>query len=239
MAVRNRKTFEGAGVIVCKPGDYKTGKNAIVVATEHAEEVSGLLFTLKDVFESDLDYFNKFEFYGRLADAANHALASGDELNKIREAMAAEACVMAAEMDAHLYFAYGSNMDNDQMSRRCPKALFAGKAILPGFEFELDSAGVATVVEKKGSKVLGVLWLIAASDEHFLDAYEGVSSGCYRKTILPIVDATGITMSSMVYISNRAAHDGKTYRTGYMSNIIKNAKRLGFDANYIEMLEMK
>ena len=231
--------FEGAGVIVCKPGDDKIGKTAFVVATEHAEQVSSLLFALKDVFESDLDYFNKFEFYGRLADAANHALASGDELDNVREAMIAEACVMASEMDAHLYFAYGSNMDISQMSHRCPKALFVGKAVLPDFEFGLDSAGVATVMKKKGCKVFGALWLIAASDECSLDSYEGVASGCYRKTRLPIMDTTGITMVSLVYISNRAVHDGKTYRTGYMENIIRNAKRLGFDEDYISMLEMK
>jgi cation transport regulator ChaC len=239
MDTRNREMFEGAGVIVRKPGDCKTENAAVVVATEHAEQVSRLFFALKDVFEGDLDYFNKFEFYGRLADAANCALASGDELDKACDAMMAEACAIASEMDAHLYFAYGSNMDVDQMSSRCPKALFAGKAILPGFEFELDSAGIATVMEKKGSKVHGALWLIAASDESALDGYEGVASECYRKTRLPIVDADGNTMPSLVYISNRATHDGTTYRTGYMDKIIKSAKRLGFDAAYIDMLETK
>lgn len=231
------KLFAGAGIIIRKPGGKDAGESITVVETVHAEEVSGLIYALKAVFSDSLDYFNKYEFYGRLADAANVQLSVGDNCDALRKAVLAEACVMAAEMGGHLYFAYGSNMDVDQMANRCPDAILVGKASLHDHSFELDHTGVATVVERKGSQVYGVLWLISESDERNLDRYEGVGTGCYRKESLPILDSEGRSLPALVYISNRHIHDGKTYRSGYMDNIIMNAKRLGFNAEYVRHLE--
>lgn len=235
----NNKLFAGAGIIVRKPGGEAAGGSITVVETQHAKKVSSLIFALKAVFENDLDYFNKYEFYGRLADAANVQLQHEDDLAAIRKAVLAEACMMATEMGKHLYFAYGSNMDIDQMAGRCPSAVFVETATLQGYEFELDCTGVATVVESCGSTVYGVLWLISESDEQELDWYEGVSSGCYRKAVLPVIDAEGESLPALVYVSNRDVHDGITYRSGYLNNIINNAKRLGFDTEYIAKLESK
>ena len=233
------KLFEGAGVIVRKPGNAESGKAVIVVETEHAEQVSGLFFALKDVFASDLDFYNKYEFYGRLANSANNRLCNGDDLEALCGAVVGEACAIAEEMGSHLYFAYGSNMDVDQMSHRCPESVFVGTASLQNYAFELDSAGVATVVENRGSTVYGALWLISESDERKLDGYEGVGSGCYRKESHLVLADERRNLPVLVYISNRGVHDGATYRSGYMDNIIANARRLGFDAEYVERLEAK
>ena len=239
MAKRNNRMFGGAGVVIRRPDRKGNDGNFTVVETEHAEEVSTLIFTLKDVFEGSLDYLNKYEFYGRLADAANDQLRYGDDLDALRRIIVGEACEIAAEMGEHLYFAYGSNMDAAQMSRRCPKSICVGTAELRDHRFELDEAGVATVVNRHGSTVHGVLWLISRTDERSLDGYEGVASGCYSKATLPIIDGAGRALPSLVYVSNRDIHDGLTYRSGYMDNIIANARRLGFDPKYIESLEAK
>ena len=233
----HEKLFAGAGVVVRKPGSNNGGSTDIIVETEHAGQVSNLFFALKKIFADDIDYSSKYEFYGRLADAANGQLKYSDNFDAIRTAMVDEACAIAAEFSTHLYFAYGSNMDADQMSHRCSDALFAGKATLVDYEFALDSIGVATVSEKPGSKVYGVLWLISKSDEHELDRYEGVACNCYRKAICPIVYDFDEVVPALLYISNRDIHDGKTYRTGYLDNIIENANKLGFNAEYIGLLE--
>lgn len=235
----NNKLFAGAGIIVRKPDGEAVGGSITVVETQHAKEVSTLIFALKAVFEGDLDYFNKYEFYGRLADAANAQLQREDDLAAIRKAVLAEACVMAAEMGKHLYFAYGSNMDIDQMAGRCPDAIFVETATLQNHEFELDCTGAATVVESHGSAVHGVLWLISSSDERELDQYEGVRYGCYRKAVRTVSGTNGETLVALVYISNRDVHDGITYRSGYMPKIIANAKRLGFSEEYIQNLDHK
>ena len=233
------KLFAGTGIIIRKPVGKDVEGPIMVVETVHAEEISSLIYALKTVFSGSLDYFNKYEFYGRLADAANAQLRLADDCKALRKAVLTDACVMAAEMGEHLYFAYGSNMDVDQMAMRCPDAVFVGSAALQDYKFELDSSGVATVVEMPGSTVRGVLWLISESDERSLDGYEGVWYGCYRKAVLPVIDNRGVSLPALVYISNRHVHDGVTYRSGYMDNIIENARRLGFDAEYVKNLEEK
>ena len=40
------------------------------------------------------------------------------------------------------YFAYGSNMDMEQMRRRCPDAKRIDTAVLHGWKFALDEVGV-------------------------------------------------------------------------------------------------
>ena len=235
----DREFFAGAGIVVCKPGGESAGGSINIVETAHAKEVSDLIFALKDVFGSDLDYFSKYEFYGRLADAANSQLHVGDDCDAIQRAIVHEACEIASEMGKHLYFAYGSNMDDDQMRFRCHNAVCVGTATLFNYGFELDSAGVATVTGNPGSMVHGVLWLIAESDESSLDIYEGVRSDCYRKAILPVMVGDDESLPALVYVSNRDCHDGETYRMGYLDKIVENARRLGFDEEYIQHLKSR
>mgnify|MGYP006305897221 CR=1 FL=1 len=44
-----------------------------------------------------------------------------------------------------LYFAYGSNMDEDQMYDRCPGATLAGMATLDEYAFIINEIGRAHV----------------------------------------------------------------------------------------------
>jgi len=43
-----------------------------------------------------------------------------------------------------LYFAYGSNMDKDQMANRCPESNFAGTALLKDYRFIINRRGIPT-----------------------------------------------------------------------------------------------
>jgi len=52
---------------------------------------------------------------------------------------------------ATLHFAYGSNMDREQMSRRCPGAEYVGAASLPGYRFIINGRGYTTVRTASGS----------------------------------------------------------------------------------------
>ena len=50
------------------------------VATKHHRELSWLFEQLRDLFVPYIDYMNKYEFYGRLADSANRFIVKyGDE----------------------------------------------------------------------------------------------------------------------------------------------------------------
>ena len=46
---------------------------------------------------------------------------------------------------ANLYFAYGSNMDMQQMRSRCPSARFIGLSNIKNFEYYIDKRGVASL----------------------------------------------------------------------------------------------
>ena len=70
-----------------------------------------------------------------------------------------------------LYFAYGSNMNHDQMSRRCPDAVFHSSYWLRGWALDFDTH--ATIRPHRRVSVPGALWRITPKDLHALDSYEG------------------------------------------------------------------
>jgi hypothetical protein len=78
-----------------------------------------------------------------------------------------------------LYFAYGSNMNQDQMRDRCPDSKLLGKAVLPDhklaftrFSSTWDSA-VADILVFPGHSVWGMLYEISKEDLEMLDRKEG------------------------------------------------------------------
>ena len=90
----------GADVVIsAHPAPAKSGEGFYpaprFVVTPHVAELSWLFESLRDAFTSVIDYQSKYEFYGRLADAADrHAAGSvGDMLAGVL----GEARVMAGE----------------------------------------------------------------------------------------------------------------------------------------------
>lgn len=82
-----------------------------------------------------------------------------------------------------LHYAYGSNMDWEQMRRRCPSARFVGIAALPKHRlaFTRRSAsrgcGVADAVPDDDREVWGIVYEIDLRDVGSLDASEGFRPG--------------------------------------------------------------
>lgn len=68
-----------------------------------------------------------------------------------------------------LYFAYGSNMNLNQMAFRCPDAEVVESVRLEGYRLAFRTNGggngVATILPEEGSYVDGVLWRISERDE--------------------------------------------------------------------------
>ncbi len=105
------------------------------------------------------------------------------------------------------YFAYGSNMNLQQMASRCPGAPALGIARLPKHRvaFVNDAAGftggVATVVPDPISDVWGVLWDIDPSHLAALDEWEGYPTA-YRRD--PLTVLTPDPVQALIYIANLA-----------------------------------
>lgn len=105
-----------------------------------------------------------------------------------------------------LYFAYGSNINLEQMSYRCPEATVEGPCVLENYELLFRGNGrgngVATIAPKKGSTVHGLLWRISPGDERNLDFYEGFPQ-LYEKQPVFVKTSNGINLTVMAYVMTR------------------------------------
>ena len=98
------------------------------------------------------------------------------------------------------YFAYGSNLNFEQMAYRCPEATAVGTAKLDGYELAFRR-GYLTVLPKEGASVEGLIWSITDHDESQLDCYEGYPT-FYDKETMTVTDADGTPHKIMVYTMN-------------------------------------
>lgn len=125
------------------------------------------------------------------------------------------------------YIAYGSNLSEEQMARRCPTATIVGTAILKGWRLLFD--GPASIERKQGYQVPVLIWDIQPEDEKSLDRYEGYPS-YYRKEMLKVKVKDQI-IDAMVYIMNT---DKESQPGEYYYNVLDNGyKRFGFNRNIL------
>jgi hypothetical protein len=132
-----------------------------------------------------------------------------------------------------LYFAYGSNMDQAAMLRRCPASRPVGIGRLMRHRFIVFDEGYASVVRDPQRAVWGMLWDLALADMPALDRYESLSTGLYTKMVQPIVSTQG-PRRAVVYVG-RSAKPG-TPKAGYMEGVIEAATHAGLPAEYIRSL---
>lgn len=81
-------------------------------------------------------------------------------------------------MKRRLYVAYGSNLNVEQMRRRCPGAVPLRAGWLKGYRLVFrgsspQSFGVASVEPDPGGRVPVAIYSITLADEQALDVYEG------------------------------------------------------------------
>ncbi len=73
----NTENFRGADIIVSDDPECPSSNgwsDYIRVITPFCTEVSWLILQLKDIFREELDFVNKYHFYGAMAEAANTAI---------------------------------------------------------------------------------------------------------------------------------------------------------------------
>lgn len=119
-----------------------------------------------------------------------------------------------------IYLAYGSNMNLEQMAKRCPTAKLLGPAVLKGWRLLFrgtDGNAVATIEAGQDSEVPAVLWELEPEDEAALDRYEGFPH-LYRKEMVEVF-FKGRQVRAMVYIMNPGRELGRPNDRYY--NIIR------------------
>jgi hypothetical protein len=88
------------------------------------------------------------------------------------------------------YLAYGSNMNEEQMKRRCPSATFIQSGILKGYRLAFAGYSknwggpVADIRKDPGSEIPYVLWEISLEDDiRYLNRKEGHPSNYDKMNI--------------------------------------------------------
>jgi len=95
-----------------------------------------------------------------------------------------------------LYLAYGANLNREEMSWRCPRAvpLFNVEIL----DWQLEFCQHATIIRRPGARLAAAVWQITEECEHALDRFEGFPTYYRKETIMVNGQPT------MVYIMNNA-----------------------------------
>ena len=124
-------------------------------------------------------------------------------------------------MEERYYFAYGSNMNLEQMKYRCPAAEVVENVRLENYRLAFRGRA-----PEKGSCVDGVLWKITEACEKNLDFYEGFPN-FYGKETIQVKDQAGTAREVFVYTMNSPHKDvparpSKFYLDGILEGCLEN-----------------
>jgi gamma-glutamylcyclotransferase len=142
------------------------------------------------------------------------------------------------------YFAYGSNMNREQLLGRCVRPVVIGAAVLPhhrlafhGYSRVWDG-GMATVVSAPGQKVWGVVYELTVADWDRLDAWQDVrwdGTGTYFHFPDTVTDMQGRTYTVLLYKKDILREPQQPSRE-HLEVIIQGALDHGLPASYLEEL---
>lgn len=129
-----------------------------------------------------------------------------------------------------LYFAYGSNMDKNQMAYRCPNAVPVGKAEL--LNHKLIFRGYADVIPEGNiadSKVTGIVWKITKECRKALDRYEGWPRLYQRKMVTVIMDGKPVRAMMYYMVTEPKAPPAMPPSRIYWSTIMNGYYQFGLE----------
>jgi len=132
-----------------------------------------------------------------------------------------------------LYVAYGSNINQDQMTYRVPGAKPVGKGLISDWRLAFhgtDGTAYATIVHDPGHVVPVVIWEMSDAQEQIMDVYEGYPSAYYKKKIAVCVN--GQRKHGMVYIMNESRVVARPSRK-YVNTIRHGYQSFGIDESYL------
>ena len=129
-----------------------------------------------------------------------------------------------------LYFAFGSNLNQKQMKKRCKDSKYIGCYSLKNYKLVFRNyflgGGVADIQKDKNSTVLGAIYKISKRDEKELDVYED-----YPKTYIKKYFKILGKKVMFYYMPKKTMHVPPSKR--YLNLIIQGYKDCGYKNNYI------
>ena len=137
-------------------------------------------------------------------------------------------------MKRRLYIAYGSNLNKEQMARRCPTARYVGTGMVEGYELKFKGrpeGAYATIDPQKDGRVPVAIWEIQPYDEFRLHQYEGYPNHYFTRNIPVKIGNHEVT--GMVYIMNLRAQANLPSKH-YYKTVEKGYEDCGLDTAYLE-----
>lgn len=145
-----------------------------------------------------------------------------------------------------LYFAYGSNMNHEQMKDRCPDAKYVDKGYLKEYKLAFDGHSnsynglVATIVKDENGIVPFVLWDISDRDKPKLDLFEGYREN--RDKRLNMYDVHNIEVPghgrALVYIMSeyhKPKRQGNRLPPDYIDKIRQGYTYFSLNQKYLDI----
>jgi len=139
-----------------------------------------------------------------------------------------------------LYAAYGSNLDPQQMARRCPHSPPRGNGWLLGWRLTFGGEDLAidgaliTVVEQPQGEVYVALYDVTSEDAAALDEWEGGGLGLYRKLRVR-VHALDEDVVAWLYVLD--AYEGGLPSARYLGLVANAAEAAGAPEDYVHDLQ--
>jgi len=136
-------------------------------------------------------------------------------------------------------FAYGSNLDTQQVRRRLGRVPLARVACLKGWRLAFNKGGdpvYANIVPAPGEEVWGVLYECTAEELARMDRFEGVPSGHYRRVPV-MVTAGGDEIRAEAYVAceDRVVAEQSPPKA-YAARILNGAREHGLPDEYVRKL---
>ncbi|HEU4543222.1 MAG TPA: gamma-glutamylcyclotransferase family protein [Jiangellaceae bacterium] len=144
-----------------------------------------------------------------------------------------------------LYFAYGSNMSRETMTRLAPSAMRIGKARLPNHRLRFSrkslrtGTGVADVVHHPGFVVMGALYEIPEHEWNTLRQKEGATMAppAYREAKVEVFSfGDKSNRKAVTFVVAEPEQVEQVPSVSYISDMVQQATELGFPA-YAAFLE--
>lgn len=142
-------------------------------------------------------------------------------------------------MNSELYFAFGSNMDRDQMKKRTPRAEYIGVSFIPNHDLVFNRkgsyrpGGVASIIPKDGVNVYGVVWAISSEELLEMDRLEDPEA--YERIQKNVITDDGEELTCHVYVAFPQGNIEADQ--DYLELIISAANSAKLPQHWIERIE--
>lgn len=133
-------------------------------------------------------------------------------------------------MKKYLYAAYGSNMNLQQMSVRCPGAVVLGTGMLNNYKLTFST--FCNIEHSYGDKTQVVVWEITAEHLAILDRYEGYPV-MYDRTKVIVQFGKGELVAHAYIMNAPRSLEYKEPTTRYLQGVLEGAAQNGLDVNAI------